>query len=183
MLRRFISLGLSVGLLSSLGLTSALAADNSAAQQAAWKSQDLSFPYMGFTTLYSCTGIEDRMEQFLKQLGARSDVRVSALNCAGDQVSKSLSTRIRVSVPSASGGEGEKFEVKPSTVTLRANPQGNSGPGNCELLEQLRDRVLPELGLKVVGDDLHCTPGQATGAAGTLQVAALLPQKGAEKAK
>jgi hypothetical protein len=151
-------------------------------QQAAWKSYDLDFPYMGSTTVYSCTGIENRLEQILKQLGARSDVRVTGLSCAGDRPTKAISTRIKASLPSTSEGEGEKFPVKATTVTLNARSDG-IGSGDCELLEQFRDRVVPKLGLKAVGDDLRCIPRQAPTVAGTLRVAALIPEKAAEKSK
>ncbi len=47
--------------------------------------------------------------------------------------------------------------------------------GDCELLEQVRDQLLPALQLKIVKDDLHCFPGQEVLANRTMQIAALVP--------
>lgn len=186
MLRTIVPFGLTALIAMAAGVQAAEdatpAGSGGAAVQAAWQSYDIDFPYMGSTTRYSCTGIENRLEQLLQQLGARSDVRVAALGCIGNEVEKTISTRLRVNMPSAAG-DGEKLTAKPATVTLRSSSSGSAGPGDCELLEQLRDRVLPKLGLKVEKDDLRCPPGQAVSSAGTLQVAALLPEKGAGQSK
>lgn len=164
-----------------LGVSAAMCASTAAADdaaggvQAAWQSYDLNFPYMGMTTYYSCTGLEDRLEQILKDLGARPDVRVSAMGCAGNEVSRSLWTRIRVSLPTQTGGTGEPFAVTSKQVMLKTHTLGQVGSGDCELLEQVRDRLLPQLKLKAEGDNLVCVPGQVTIGVRTLQVAALIP--------
>lgn len=158
--------------------TAAQAADKPV--QASWQSYEVDFPYMGFGAYYSCTGLEDRLEDYLRQLGAQKDVKVMAQGCAGQDVSNSIWTHIRVSLPTPadanSADSKDKFPAVQKTVALKTQRYGESGSGNCELLEQVRDRLLPKLKLKAVQDDLHCVPKQPNVGVKTLQVAALVPE-------
>lgn len=157
-------------------------ADSSASGQAAasipaqWQEHELRFHYFGFTTYYSCMGLEDRLKELLRQLGA-SDVMVSANGCMGfNEISKSISARIKVRMPVGEGaGTGTAFSAQNTPVELRASRMGESGSGDCELLEQVRDQLLPPLKLSLVKDDLLCVPGQFVGGARSLKVMALLP--------
>src|ERR1700678_1264798 len=49
---------------------------------AVWKEQHLNFFYMGRTSRYSCDGLRDKVRAMLLDLGARRDIRVTALRCA-----------------------------------------------------------------------------------------------------
>lgn len=159
--------------------------------QAQWQEpRQLNFHYMGFTTYYDCDAIEDRVESIMKQLGAKPDVRVSATGCfAPNRVSNMITARIRVTMPAAVGADAkgaasadhQPFAAQRKTVSLQTNEGGRAGAGDCELLEQLRDQVLPMLKLQVTKDDLHCVPGQAMVGNRVLQVTALVPVKPAGK--
>lgn len=144
--------------------------------QAHWQDYQVSFGYSSLNTLYSCNGIEDRIEDLLRQLGARKDARASAAGCGGDQVSPMISVRIRAALPVAGAASqgGETFTAQHKSVQLKTKSNGAVGSGDCELLEQIRGRLLPELKLKSTGDDLRCIPGQPSIGVGTLNVAALL---------
>ena len=145
---------------------------------AAWQSYDLNFHYFGFTTYYSCSGLENRLEQILREMGADQDLRVSASGCfgAGD-IGNMLSARIRVRMPVApSESQPETFLAASKPVTLRSGANGAVGAGDCELLEQVRDQLLPALKIQLVQDDLRCVPGQANYSGRSLQVMALLPE-------
>jgi hypothetical protein len=67
--------------------------------------------------------------------------------------------------------------VQPKEVTLKTRLFSQSGSGDCELLEQVRDRLLPQLKLKATQDNLTCVPGQAMIGEQRLVVAALVPEK------
>ncbi|MGD9842658.1 MAG: hypothetical protein AB7F79_05785 [Steroidobacteraceae bacterium] len=155
--------------------------DATAAVSAQWQSFDLRFNYFGFTTYYSCDGLEDRLEQILKQLGAHEDVRVSVSGCAGfNAVNNALSARIRVRMPMArdatqDDSHDESFTAISTLVTLQTLSAGSHvGAGDCELLEQVRDQLLPELKLQPLKDTLRCIPGQGQVGSQSLQVMALL---------
>lgn len=149
---------------------------------AQWQSYDLRFHYFGFTTYYSCSGLEDRLEQLLMEMGADRDVRVIASGCFGfHDVSKTLSARIQVRMPALQGtSQDASFPAVSKSVLLRSSRYGDMGAGDCELLEQVRDQLLPALKLQLVKDDLSCMPGQASLRGYTLQVMALIPEKPAK---
>ena len=46
-------------------------------------------------------------------------------------------------------------------------------PGDCELIDELRRKVLPRLAIRVVKDSTHCTPQQLTLGQPQLEVEAL----------
>src|SRR5664279_122525 len=48
---------------------------------AQWKAQRLDFSYTGFTTRYTCDGLEDKVRQILLEFGARKDLKVRATGC------------------------------------------------------------------------------------------------------
>src|ERR1700674_4707566 len=48
---------------------------------AVWKEQRLSFFYMGRTSRYTCDGLRDKVRAMLLDLGARRDLRITALGC------------------------------------------------------------------------------------------------------
>jgi ABC-type glycerol-3-phosphate transport system substrate-binding protein len=71
---------------------------------ALWQDYDVRFHYFGFTTSYTCSGLEDRLEEILRELGAHPDVRVTASGCFGpNDVSKTLTARIRARMPTIPG--------------------------------------------------------------------------------
>ena len=51
----------------------------------AWKHHHVTFVYYGLTALYTCDGLEDKVAQILRFLGARKDVQVQAPAVRGDR--------------------------------------------------------------------------------------------------
>lgn len=151
---------------------------------AQWQPYDLRFHYFGFTTYYSCSGLEDRLEQLLKDMGADQDVRVSVSGCfCINDVSNMLTARIRVRMPvtedstssATHDAQGASFSAVSKPVELRSSRSGQMGSGDCELLEQVRDQLLPALKLQLIKDNLTCLPGQVS-FRHVLQVRALIPE-------
>src|SRR5712691_3137657 len=48
---------------------------------AVWREQHLEFFYMGRTSRYSCDGLRDKVRAMLLDLGARRDLKISAIGC------------------------------------------------------------------------------------------------------
>lgn len=154
------------------------ATDAVPAVQAQWQPRELNFYYKGFSTLYSCSGIEERLERLLRDLGARPDVRVSAVGCQPPmEVSSMISARIRANMPveAAASDQGASFPAQRKVVTLTTLHGNQVGAGDCELLEQVGNQLVPALKLEVVKNDLHCVPGQAMIGNRGVQVSALVP--------
>ena len=51
------------------------------AVQAIWKHQEISFYFQSFTTFYSCTGLEGKLERVMRALGVHAKVRVRSADC------------------------------------------------------------------------------------------------------
>jgi hypothetical protein len=62
-------------------------------------------------------------------------------------------------------------------VDLAKNRRLDLRPGDCELMEGLRDKVLPQLGMKVSSRNLSCTPNSVGIATPELSVSSLVPTK------
>ena len=71
----------------------------------------------------------------------------------------------------------DEFPAVWKTVDLSNNRRLDLRPGDCELMEGLRDRVLPKLGIKVTEDRLRCTPNQIGITTPQLTVSALVAAK------
>jgi hypothetical protein len=166
--------------------------------RAAWKPQEIRYAYSGFTAAYSCDSAENKLEQILKTLGAHPNTKVRATGCSPSRPSTDFFVTIITATPvpvdgdkSALAGHADgkvlkqlglderaltqSFPAQWSTVDLARDRKLNLQPGDCELLEGLREHVLPKLSLQVVEDRVSCTPRQLGIQTPTLKIAALLP--------
>jgi hypothetical protein len=185
--------------LSALASASAHAADQ-APVQAIWKPQEINFYYQSFTTFYSCTGLEDKLRRILKELGVQGSVRVRSADCptaiarmprvllnvvspveatpqalADRDKSKSrreLSARVRGETEELSEAL-EEFPAEWRRVQLTRGSLGLE-PGDCELIDELRRKVLPKLAVRVVNDKVSCSPNQLSIGQPQLEVEALV---------
>ena len=176
--------------------------------QAIWKDQELSFFYQSFTTFYSCDGLADKVKRLLIAVGADPQIKVRSSGCEGGNTIARLPTvRIKVSSPieisadvltdlernrsrreltARVRGERPKGDVEDQFPAYWKKVSLSRGaldlqPGDCELIDQLKRKVLPKLAIRVVKDDLHCTPGQLTLGQPELEVEALTKVPGPDK--
>jgi hypothetical protein len=69
----------------------------------------------------------------------------------------------------------EPFDAERTPVVLSSKARNpNSAAGDCELLEQLRDRLIKKTGGTVLKDELRCTPYQGTAGNSRLTVDVLI---------
>lgn len=202
--RMELGLAATLGVLAlSLGANATALAD-AAPVKAVWQVKEIYFPYFGLTTRYSCDGLRDKVQAILKQLGARADALVSVGGCESIGPANSPSVRIIVANPMPASDVADRgadpkraqllaklrkgktiateepFDAVPTRVSLFAKDHANdSAAGDCELLEQMRDRVIKPLGGNVVKNDLRCTPYQGSIGNQSMVVDILVPvQKG-----
>ncbi|MBL8266341.1 hypothetical protein [Steroidobacter sp.] len=191
--------GLVIAVASMLPLAG-WAADASAPVQATWKTQEIRYSYTGFTTAYDCDAAEDRIRAILRALGAHQQTRVSAQGCTLNRPSRNFFVTITAAtpVPVADAATAatptsrdellkrlgvqakqldETFPAEWKTVRLDKDRKLDLQPGDCELMEGLRDHVLPKLSVKVVADDVQCIPRQLSIQTPELTVSALVPTK------
>jgi hypothetical protein len=182
---------------------SAQSADNPPGSvQAIWKQQQINFYFTSFTTFYACSSLENRIESLLKALGARAKVSVRSPDChspgrfaamphvvidvsspveatpaAIAERDKNKSTRelaARVQGKSPEEIEGlDQFAAQWKRLSLSRGKLGLE-PGDCELIDELRRKVLPKLSVRLVDSNTQCTPHQISMSQPRLEVEALV---------
>lgn len=159
--------------------TPALAAEQSA--MGAWKRHEVELTYMGFTTRYSCDGLRDKAALLLRQLGARPGFKVTGFGCPGfQQVTEFPRVKMVFEAPEvpAKGqrGVGEPVPAAWQRVQITNRQPRDLALGDCELVEQFRDKVLPLFTTRNVVDRTSCIPHQLSGSVIDLQLEVLVGQ-------
>lgn len=196
---------LTTALLAPLLAAGALQGAEDSTIAAVWKPVDVQFSYHGFTTSYSCDGLEQRVAQILGVLGAHPNTRVAATGCPTNGPSDHAFVHITGGLPMpaadakpvASGDKSraellQRLGVKPSmdqdqfpatrkVIDLSRERQARLEPGDCELMEQLSREVFPKLGLKVVDGDSRCFPNQLPISTPRMKVSALIKAPAADE--
>lgn len=142
---------------------------------AVWKEQHVDFFYMGRTARYSCEGLRDKVRAMLLDLGARRDVKITALGCAdaGRAGVNSIASRLSIvfSAPAlpdpadkpAHEGDLAATDARFETFTIAGDAFRNMGVGDCELVEEFTHQILPKLVTRDLKRDIACVPYQQSG--------------------
>ena len=178
----------------------AYAAANDATEpvQATWKIQEIKYSYFGFTTAYSCDAAERKLKSILTALGSHPATEVQASGCPLDSPSRNFFITITTATPIPvsevpkptsneaaraellkrlgvkSDFEAEEFPANWKSVDLSRDKKLRLEPGDCELMQGLRDNVLPKLTVKIETDRVSCTPRQVSINTPELGVSALV---------
>jgi hypothetical protein len=154
----------SVSLLAILLFAGAAAAADTAATSAAWKEHTAKFHYSGFTTHYTCDGLEQKVKSILVYLGARGDAKVRATGCTRglnapspfawvDAHFHSVAAADKATGADAVQAQWASFEIAPHRPV-------DMGDGECELVEQMKDVITANFTLRDVKYHTSCTPHQ-----------------------
>lgn len=137
-----------------------------AAQPAVWTSKQLNFLFQGFTTHYSCDGLETKVRHVLKELGARSDLEVHSTGCSSPpgRPDPFPTVNIRMSVLAPAPDDASAMSLvgahwKRVDLHLEKDPVWEAG--DCELLEQIKQKILPLFATRNVDFASNCVPHQA----------------------
>jgi hypothetical protein len=148
-------------------------ADNAAAQPpvawkpAVWTPKEFEFVYMGFTTHYTCDGLRDTVREMLLQLGARkADLKVYETACAGnpDRPNPFPGVKVKMSVlqpaPDNPSPDAQVVQAYWKPVKLPYRESGLNAAGQCELIEQFNQKILPLFTTRNVDVKATCVPHQ-----------------------
>jgi hypothetical protein len=159
-------LGLAGAMLLS---TAALAADAPAspAARGSWQTHKYSFQFLGFTSTYSCDGLADRLKELLLAAGARVDAKSQPGACAApfgrpDKFARADLT-FSTLAPLAAAAEGKPVKGTWRSVIFGAHSPRDLQIGDCELVEQFRQQVLPMFTTRNVVSNTTCIPNQESG--------------------
>jgi len=123
------------------------AAADSADVAAAWVPKEVNFVYVGFTTKYTCDGLQAKMRRILLQLGARDDLKVERYGCMrvnAPETTPGVRIVMHVLQP-ASAAAGETVAAHWKSVDVLADRNPVDAALDCELIAQLNRDVLPLL--------------------------------------
>jgi hypothetical protein len=157
---------------------------SAAPDQGAWEKHDINFQFQGFTTTYSCDGLAEKLRLLLVEAGARADAKATAGACATGfgRPDKFAGARLMFYTLTPSGNSdkaGASIEGAWRAVTFADRSPRDLRLGDCELVEQFRDKVLPMFTTRNVESGMTCVPNQLSGAVINLkfEVFAGLPNK------
>lgn len=181
------------------------AADAAPVVQAVWVEKKIRFTYVGYTSHFSCDGLENEVRSILKAIGARPGFKVTARACfnpqRGAEWMPNLDLVVAMPQPAtpeliaqlAQGdskrelaGEGAgkpvpsveaaaPFPARVRRIDFQDSQLGLVQPGDCELVEQMRDQVFKPLGAKIVVDRMDCVPHQLSNGIINLTIEVLEP--------
>jgi len=155
-----------------------------AAESATWVKKKINFTYQGFTTHYSCQGLEDTVRSVLHQLGARkSDMKLRQTGCTrGPNVPSpfpGVSGTFYVLEPgsstSTSEGASHSVQAEWQTVNVTVGRNAREHAGDCELIDQVKAKILPFFAARDVKFQSNCFPHEVTIKGSTLQAQVLKP--------
>jgi ABC-type glycerol-3-phosphate transport system substrate-binding protein len=156
-----------VGLLAALlAAATAGAAATTAAPSTApgtWQTHELEFQFIGFTTTYSCDGLEEKLRLLLGRLGARPDYSVEGFGCSRGPGMPDAFARARLkfaSLAPAADGAAAPVDGVWKPVSLAPQRPYPLEAGDCELVEQFRDKLLPLFTTRAVQNQVTCVPHQ-----------------------
>jgi hypothetical protein len=151
------------GLAETSGTTAAAGGES-----AVWTPKEIEFVYIGFTSTYSCDGLQERVRQLLLELGARADVQVQQYGCTAVGTPEPFpGVRIKMNVlqPTAAheaGGNSQPVAAQWKSVVIAPKFDPASASGDCELIEQFKHYVLPAFTTRNVEFKATCIPHQLT---------------------
>lgn len=158
---------------------------------AVWTPKELRFVYLGFTSKFSCDGLVDRMRSVLLLLGARKDLQVTPWGCSSPfgrpDPFPGVMIRMNVLEPAgnaqdgAKGGNAAATPVPAHWKMINVNTALAKDPlwqaGQCELLEQIKQSVLPKFSTRNVHYQSTCLPNQLSIGATQLRTEVLVPDE------
>jgi hypothetical protein len=128
----------------------------------AWQHHKVTFSYYGFTSLFTCDGLEDHVRQILLYLGARRDAKVHASGCPGPYNTPSHSAWVDADfyalapAADAHGADTVKARWTPLEVTPRRPVFMEDG--DCELIQEMKDLITKNFTLRDIEYHADCVP-------------------------
>jgi hypothetical protein len=146
---------------------------------AVWTDKELSYTYLGFTTRYSCDGLRDKIRGVLLDLGAdKKTLKVLQLGCSSPtgRPDPFPGVRVRMKVVQAAGpNDTPTAQAHWKPIDLKLRDSFTTDSGECELMEQIRDKILPLFATRNVDYKADCIPHQASATRPSLKLEVLWP--------
>jgi hypothetical protein len=134
-----------------------------------WQKHEYRFSFFGFTTTYSCDGLADKLKLLLLAAGARADAKSQPAACTNGfgRPDRFASAYLTFYTLAAAGADqvADAGTVNGNWRVVKFMPSTPSqlGLGDCELIEQFRDRLLPMFSTRNIDNRTSCVPHQLSG--------------------
>ncbi|HYB32195.1 MAG TPA: hypothetical protein VED45_02070 [Steroidobacteraceae bacterium] len=153
--------------------------------EAVWAPRELNFTFLGFTAHYSCDGLQARMQKVLLMLGARAadlDVRLGPCAAPLGRPDRFPNVRVKMYVLVPAAGQTGTADAPTvaahwKMVNLTASKDLVKEAGDCELIEQVKQSVLPLFATRDVFYQSTCIPYQLTIGGTQLRAQVLVPDE------
>jgi hypothetical protein len=135
-----------------------------AAQASVWQHHESTFNYFGFTTRYSCDGLEDKVRELLLYFGARKDLKVQATGCPNPN-RPSANAWVSVDFYSLAAADSSATDTVPghwSKIVVAPDRPIWMGRGECELMEQIKDVLTKSFSVRNMDYQTTCIPHEIT---------------------
>jgi hypothetical protein len=152
-----------------LGSTALADTTNLAPSDGSWQQHKFSFQFLGFTSTYSCDGLADKLKVLLLAAGARADAKSWPGACASgfgrpDKFARAELTFYTLSpVDPSTAADAKPVKGTWRSVTFSARSPRELQIGDCELVEQFFNQVLPMFKTQNVMNSTTCVPHQQSG--------------------
>jgi hypothetical protein len=156
-----------------LALGSAQAAPQ-VAQPAAWVAHDLNIDLHDLPRRYFCDDLWHKFHDVLLVLGARPDLKILPVRC--ELASRSPSLRLQFSLPElVKPTATARTVIDAAAATIRLEPGHPAAlqEADCELMRQMKDKLLTPLSQHIVSFSLACSAPPPRGARFNLSVQTL----------
>ena len=149
--------------------------------------KELNFVYQGFTTKYSCDGLRDKVRGVLLDLGVQKkdlQVRESGCSSSSGRPDPFPGVRVKMNVLTpAAGSDDSPVDAHWKAVDLKLRDSSFSiDSGECELVEQIRSRIVPLFTTRNVELSTNCVPHQASASRPVLKLEVLVVDQKDDKA-
>jgi len=148
------------------GATSSLASP-APAEATAWQHHSARFNYSGFTSAYTCEGMEGKVREIMQFLGARKDMKVNANGCprGPDSLSRMVWVAVEFDTLAPAAAGAATADLVPAQWTafrLTAQRPFFMGAGDCELIEAMKPMLTADFSLRALDYSTSCTPHEVT---------------------
>jgi hypothetical protein len=142
----------------SVGLS---AADSNT--RASWQHREARFVFQGFTTYYTCDGLEDKVREVLLHFGARKDIKVRATGCPSPNTPSPhawVSVDYFALAPVRDADKADVDNAHWDALSLSARRPYFMGDGECELIDQMKPLIKQGFALDDLDYHASCFPHQ-----------------------
>ena len=175
-MKRLLTIAVAV---AGVGLSAAAVAAAEAPVEGTWAKHQDTFTFMGFTSRYSCDGLQSKLTVLLKLAGARPDFKISS-TCASpggvpDRIATVRMTYHTLSpagapppAPSKDAAGKHQAQEPPEpgvgawrSIELTARAPRDIDSGDCELVDQFAKEILPTFTTRDLVNKMSCVPHQS----------------------